>query len=130
MTKAESLADFLRHEIERPPHPGACCRIVDRWITQRTGTSALLRFGRDYTSEEDVERWLHEPGGIVIAVNRVMRACDIKKTKAPQIGDVGLVLHKRRLCMAIKSAAGWISRDDAGMICVPDIALWKAWRID
>jgi hypothetical protein len=127
---AEVLTDFLRHETEREPHPGACCRIVDRWCLRRLGFSLLSRFGREYRTQEDVDRWLKEPGGIAIAVNRVMRANGIGKTKNPQVGDVGLVVHRARPCMAIKAPSGWISRDDDGFICVPDQLLLKAWRIE
>jgi hypothetical protein len=126
---ADELSEFLRHEVSLPPYDGACCRIADKWITQRTGASALRRYGRDFTDGADVEAWLKEPGGITVAVNRVMRACGYQKTKDPQPGDVGLVLHKQRLCMAICAPSGWFSRDESGLILVPHSAVWKAWRI-
>lgn len=124
---AEQLEAFLRREAERAPYPGACCRLVDRWITARTGQSALLRFGRDFETDEDVRRWLSEPGGIAVAVNRVMRACGYPKTKEPKVGDVGLVFHGGLMAMAILTGGGWAGCGDSGLFCVPQH--WKAWSI-
>lgn len=121
--------EFVRLEASLPPYPGACCRMIDKWIRLTSGFSALSRFGRDFETDEDVARWLSEPGGIAVAVNRVMRSAGFQKTKEPQEGDVGLVIHDRRLCMAIKVGAQWFSRNEAGMIGVPLSALWKAWKI-
>jgi hypothetical protein len=124
-----NVTEFVRREASLPPYPGACCRMVDRWICEKTGFSALSRFGRDFRTEEDVKAWLAEPGGIAVAVNRVMRAAGIPKTKDPKPGDVGLVFHKGRLCMAVFDGAMWFSRDENGMIGVPSSALWKAWSL-
>lgn len=124
-----TLDEFLRREASLPPYPGACCRMVDKWIREVTGFSALGRFGRDFHNDEDVRQWLAEPGGIAVAVNRVMRACGYQKTKEPQVGDVGLVVHRERLAMAIRGRDAWLGRDDAGMFCAASGAVWKAWRI-
>lgn len=124
---SDQLAAFLRREAERAPYPGACCRMVDRWITERAGQSALARFGRDFETDEDVRRWLAEPGGIAVAVSRVMRACGYPKTDGPIAGDVGLAFTGGRLAMAIKTPAGWMGRGDEGLFLTP--RHWKAWRI-
>lgn len=124
------VAEFLSAQSHEPPRPGACCRIVDEWILARRGYSALARYGRDYTTDEDVARWLEEPGGMAVAVNRVMRACGIAKTKEPRAGDVGLVVYSGLLRMAIHSGDAWISRDDKGFVAAPIEACWKAWRIE
>lgn len=128
------LDDFIRHEATLPPYPGACCRMVDKWIREVTGFSALSFFGRDFESDEDVERWLAEPGGIAVAVNRVMRKCGFPKTKEPIPGDVGLVVHGAitdvvPLRMAICTKRGWISRSEGGLSLTPLRNAWKAWRI-
>lgn len=123
------LASFLQREMAMPGYAGACCRMVDRWIAQRTGASALARYGRDFETDGEVRSWLAEPGGIAVAVNRVMRACGHAKTKDPRAGDVGLVFHKGRLAMAIRTADGWISRDDEGFQMVEPQRFWKAWSL-
>ena len=121
--------EFLRREAMLPTSPGSCCRMVDDWIRHVTGFSALSRFGRDFRTDEDVARWLAEPGGIAVAVNRVMRSVGFPKTTEPRKGDVGLVFHSGRLCMAIHAGKQWVSRDDSGLIGVPPANLWKAWRL-
>lgn len=130
-----TIEEFIRLEAGLPPYPGACCRVVDKWINERAGFSALRRFGRDFESDGDVALWLSEPGGIAIAVNRVMRACGFKKTKTPEAGDVGLVIHGAvvgnliPMRMAILSHGGWLSRDDVGLALTPAKQFWKAWSI-
>lgn len=130
MANVESLLrEFIAAELARPNYPGACCRIADNWVMTALCFSPLRKAGRDYVTEKDVEAWLAEPGGIAVAVNRVMRKSGFKKTANPQVGDVGLVFHKRRLAMAIRTPAGWLSRDDNGMFVAPLSATWKAWSI-
>jgi hypothetical protein len=124
-----TLPEFVRREAALPPYPGACCRMVDKWIVETCGFSALARFGRDFHTDDDVMRWLAEPGGIAIAVNRVMRSAGFAKTREPVAGDVGLIVVSRRLVMAICAGGNWVGRDENGMICAPRDAFWKAWKI-
>lgn len=130
-----TIEEFIRREVSLPAYPGACCRIVDKWINERAGFSALQKFGRDFESDDDVARWLSEPGGIAVAVNRVMRAGGFKRTKAPEVGDVGLVIHgivvgdAIPMRMAILARQGWFSRDENGLALTPARQFWKAWRI-
>lgn len=124
------VRDFLLAEANTPARPGACCRIVDDWIRVKTGESALARYGRDYATDADVAAWLAEPGGMAVAVNRVLRAAGLQKTSAPRAGDVGLVTYAGLLRMAIHSGDAWISRGDNGMVAAPLSAVWKAWRIE
>lgn len=125
-----AVTEFLAAQTELPPRPGACCRIVDDWIYARLGYSALAKYGREYTTDVDVAVWLAEPGGMAVAVNRVMRACGIAKTKEPRAGDVGLVVYAGLLRMAIHSGKAWISRDEKGFVAAPLTAAIKAWRIE
>lgn len=124
-----TVSEFLRREASLPAYPGACCRMADKWFLERCGFSALSRFGRDFQTDEDVSAWLAEPGGIAVAVNRVMRTSGFKKTTEPREGDAGLIIHQGRLCMALHSGTQWVSRDDRGMIGAPLSATWKAWRV-
>lgn len=124
-----TVHEFVRAEAELPAYPGACCRMVDKWIKHVTGFSALSRFGRDFETDDDVRRWLAEPGGLAVAVNRVMRAGGFNKTRSPASGDVGLIIHGGELCMAIHTGATWVSRGESGMIGAPLGAVWKAWKV-
>jgi hypothetical protein len=124
------ITEFIAAQAGTPPRPGACCRIVDDWIYARLGYSALARYGREYTTNDDVAKWLEEPGGLAVAVNRVMRACGIAKTREPRAGDVGLVAYAGLLRMAIHTGNAWISRDDKGFVAAPLTARLKAWRIE
>nr|WP_244444527.1 hypothetical protein [Nitratireductor basaltis] len=65
-----------------------------------------------------------------MAVNRVMRASGFRKTKEPASGDVGLIIHDGKLCMAIHTGSIWFSRDENGLIGAPLNSVWKAWRIE
>lgn len=103
--------------------------MADRWFTLQMGFSALGRYGRDFGTDAEVDAWLAEPGGIAVAVNRVMRAAGTPRTPTPRLGDVGLALHAERLCMSVFDGRRWYSRDDRGMISMPARACWKAWRI-
>lgn len=103
--------------------------MVDKWIKEATGFSALARFGRDFQTDEDVERWLAEPGGIAVAVNRVMRAGGFPKTGMPIDGDVGLVFHQGVHCMAICAQGHWVGRTESGMFATSMLAMWKAWEV-
>lgn len=129
-----TVDEFVRREASLPPYPGACCRMVDKWIFERTGFSALSKFGRDFDNDQDVKSWLAEPGGIAVAVNRVMKAAGIPKTKDPAKGDVGLVFQRQddgqpRLCMGLHTGRSWMSRDETSLIGIRLDLVWKAWRI-
>jgi len=124
------VRDFLATEAQAAPRPGACCRIVDDWIMAKTGVSALAAYGRDYVTDDDVEAWLSEHGGLAVAVNRVMRMAGYRKTKHPRAGDVGLIVYAGSLRMAIHSGDAWISRDERGFVAAPLSTVLKSWRIE
>lgn len=125
-----TIEEFIAAEAALPAYPGACCRMADKWFAARTGFSALASYGRDFETEDDVQEWLAEPGSIAVAVNRVMRSSGCSKTGTPRKGDVGLVVHDSKLCMAIHAGDCWVSRDDGGLIGAPLSAVWKAWRVE
>lgn len=124
-----TIDEFLRREVSLPGYPGACCRMADKWVVEALGFSPLREFGRDFETDADVRRWLAEPGGIAVAFNRVMRANGFRKTKEPQVGDVGLGFRGEQLCAVIKGPLGWVGRDDDGLFTIPACALWKAWKV-
>lgn len=122
--------EFARAQIATPRRPGECVRMVDDWIAHRTGRSPLARYGRDFTTDEDVEQWLAEPGSLAVAVNRGMRALGFKRTKEPREGDVGLVVINAILYGAINIGQGWFTRGPNGFVFAPATKLWRAWRIE
>lgn len=125
------VTEFVRSEAALPFAWGErdCSTTADRWVRQVTGFSPLARFGRVYKTEIEAREWLREPGGIAVAVNRVMRSCGFQKTAEPKAGDVGLVIWGGRLFVGIHSGVAWFSRDENGLIGAPLDAVWKAWRI-
>lgn len=121
---------FIAAEMEKPFRWGEtdCASTADRWVRQITGLSPLARFGRVHRNEPDGRQWLAETP-LPIAVNRVMRIAGFTKTTEPQLGDVGLVPCNDQLCVAIRAARFWFSRNEAGLIGVPLNDFWKAWRV-
>lgn len=123
-----NVQEFILNEMERQ-YPGQCCRMVDNWIRERAGFSALRRYGRNFRTEDEVQEWISEFGGIAVAVNRVMRACGFRRTTEPQEGDIGLVFYGGLLYMAIHAGSVWVARNESGMVGAPLACGWKAWRI-
>lgn len=127
-----TVDEFISAELSRPFAWGKsdCAAMADRWVQAVAGFSPMDIFGRRHSDEAEALEWLREPGSIAVAVNRVMRAAGFQKTRDPRTGDVGLVFHEGRLCVAILAGSVWVCRDEAGLIGVPPAALWKAWRIE
>lgn len=125
------LTAFLRAEIAKPFVWGAtdCAATADRWVELAAGRSPLSIYGRSYSGREEAEQWLAERGGIAIALCRVMRASGFARAQEPQSGDVGLIVHKAKLCVAIHAGRLWFSRDETGFIGAPLGCAWKAWRV-
>jgi len=65
-----------------------------------------------------------------VAVNRVMRGAGFPKTNDPKPGDVGLIVHNGKLCVAVNTGECWFSHDENGLIGAPLNAVWKAWSIE
>lgn len=126
-----TIEEFIAAEAAKPFAWGTsdCASTADRWVWTQTGFSPLTAYGRVHKSEFEAREWLSCPGGLAVAVNRVMRACGFEKTKAPQLGDVGLVMSAGRLCVAIHAGRFWFSRDEDGLIGAPLDSVWKTWRI-
>lgn len=125
------IADFVAAEAQKPFRWGEtdCASTADRWINLETGKSPLAQAGLIYRDEYDATALLIERGGFPVIVNRAMKLVGFEKTDAPQTGDVGLILHNRKMCLAIHAETFWFSRDESGLIGVPLDAIWKAWRI-
>lgn len=125
------IAEFVSAEAFKPFRWGEtdCASTADRWISLKTGQSPLAQAGLVYRDEYDATALLIERGSFPVVVNRALKQVGFEKTAAPRTGDVGLILHKRKLCLAIHAEAVWFSRDETGLIGAPLEAIWKAWRI-
>ncbi|MBR7653291.1 hypothetical protein KCX83_13265 [Brucella oryzae] len=125
------IIEFLSTEAQKPFRWGVsdCVSTTDRWIRLCTGLSPLAWVKRDYVSADEAERILADRGGLAVLVNRAMRGVGIAKTDDPQTGDVGLIIHNGKLCMAVHTGDCWFSHDEHGFIGAPLNAVWKAWRI-
>lgn len=127
-----TVDEYILQETAKPFVFGQtdCATTADRWMRGIVGFSLLSHFGREIKNDADAKAWLQSPGGIAVGVNRVMRAAGMKKTKDPQKGDVGLIVHEGKLCVAIHAGTFWFSRHEGGFIGAPLAAVWKAWRIE
>ncbi|MCV9965449.1 hypothetical protein OIU34_26580 [Pararhizobium sp. BT-229] len=126
-----TIETFISREMEKPFawRVTDCCATADRRVEEIVGFSPLQRFGRDYPDEASARAWLSEPGGIAVAVNRVMRLSGFKKVDQPHVDDIGLIIFAGRMMAAIWTGAVWFSRDEGGFIGAPLEAAWKIWRI-
>ncbi len=128
---SDMLKNFLSDEANRPFSWGFsdCVSTVDRWILACTGLSPLAWVDREYSDADGAASILADRGGLAVLVNRAMRSQGFIKTGKPVTGDVGLIFHNEKLCMAIHAGNCWFSHDEHGLIGAPLSAVWKAWRI-
>lgn len=125
------IADFISAEVQKPFRWGEtdCVSTANRWVENTTGLSPLDWVGRHYLNEFEAMQILQAHGGLALLVNRSMRAVGIVKTNDPHVGDVGLIIHLGKLCMAVHAGGFWFSHDQNGLIGAPLNAIWKAWRV-
>lgn len=125
------LARFLLQETAKPFRWGEtdCAATADRWVLTARGVSPLRLYGRVHLDAGDAHAWLSERGGLAAAVPRVMRAAGLQRTAKLQAGDVGLVRLADRLCVAIWTGAVWFSRDESGLLGIPEACTRKAWSV-
>jgi len=126
------IADYVASEAQKPFRWGEtdCISTADRWVNICTGISPLARSGFGYSNSKQAASILTCRGLLPILVNRAMRLSGFEKTDAPLTGDVGLIIHKQKMCMAIHTGQFWFSHDETGLIGAPLEAIWKAWRIE
>lgn len=125
------LSEFLRRELVKPYHDGKtdCSNTADRWVQLNRGFSPLGRYGRPVNNTKDVQEWLSERFGLAGAALRVMRLSGLERTVTPQAGDIGLVIIKREICMAIFTGRVWFSRNERGVMLGKADAFVRAWSV-
>ncbi len=127
-----TVDEFIRAEVSRPFAWGEtdCASTADRWVRLIAGFSPMAAYGRKHGGEDDARAWLQEPGGIAVAMNRVMRKAGFVKTKDPQPGDIGLLLLDRQtMAVAILGSRMWFAPAENGTHSRPPAHFWKAWKI-
>lgn len=129
----QTFDEFIRSEIEKPFVWGEtdCCSTANRWVHKVTGKSPLDIYGRKHSNEEGARKWLSENGGIVTAINNVMKSAEIPETKRPFCGDIGIIIiYENMACMALNTKNSWFTRNESGIIVAPHtVHVLKAWKI-
>lgn len=125
------LKEFIQEELQKTFEWGKtdCCSTADRWIFLNSGISPMYEAGFIFSTETEADAILNEYGNIFFASIHGMSI--FKMTKKPIEGDVGLVkIFKGEACLAIKMENGWFSRNEEGIMIIPENAVFmKAWKI-
>lgn len=126
-----ALSEFLEHELAKPYRDGEtdCSNTADRWVQLNRGFSPLGEYGRPVRNTQDVQGWLSERFGLAGAALRVMRLSGLERTLKPQAGDIGLVIIKKEICMAIFTGRVWFSRNERGVMLGKADAFVRAWSV-
>jgi hypothetical protein len=124
-----TLPEFVQAESAKPFRLGStdCAHFVADWVKARTGRDALAVFG-------GLDR---DTGSGLVARKRLLRSffegcrsIGLARTDHPKPGDVGVIRCGGRHHCAIKSANGWVFRDEAGVVFaapvfVKPLMCWK-----
>jgi len=94
-----------------------CTRACATWIKERTGVDVFAAYGRDYTPAE-AAKWLAEPGGLPIAMRKVMRSCGFAQTRKPQTGDIGSLSSPHHHVAAIRGRHEWLWLSPGGIVAI------------
>lgn len=108
-----------------------CARACAAWIKERTGVDVFAAYGRSYNAA-DAAKWLAEPGGLPIAMRKVLRTCGFAQTKKPRIGDIGVLANEAMAFAAIRGGTSWLWLSPSGGLGSVDAGLVTprfAWRL-
>jgi hypothetical protein len=103
-----------------------CTMMCDRWVRLQRGVSPVEAGPILYSDRDTAFAVLPRLPQIM---NRAMRLAGLKKTAAPQVGDVGLVVFGSRIGPALHAGTHWITRHEDGFMAAPLANVWKAWSI-
>lgn len=125
------LAEFLRQASTQLFCYGKtdCANMVDGCVRQETGISPLETVAYKYVNDYEGRVIISEHGGLARATSKAMRRSGFKRTKSPQVGDVGVIEMFGRECVAIFDGEFWIGRDHTGIPTDPRARVIAAWRI-
>ncbi|MGL5936974.1 MAG: DUF6950 family protein [Cetobacterium sp.] len=87
-----------------------CAMVAAVWVKALTGKNPMQ------TVQTPYNELLNKPGGLPIAVARVMRAAGFKRTKNPVVGDIGVLFGGAIATTAIKGSNAWIWLDSSGRV--------------
>lgn len=129
---AARLADYLANlDRSRPAHCGA---FLCGWVAEATGQHPAPGVG-DLTTHQWA-RLLRRSGGLVRLLSERGAQRGATLTKAPQPGDVGVVMaptcerrgRVRPVC-AIRTAKGWAIWSGTGGLMAAPVQALRAWRV-
>lgn len=128
----QTLEAFIAAERERPFVWGEtdCASTFDRWLKNVRGYSPVERFIGGYRTQQEAQEIIRRDQNFLFAMLRVAELDGGVETDDPQPGDVGIIVYgKMRACAAIRTATGWFSREEDGIIEAPaDVRVIKAWK--
>lgn len=124
------MQDFIASILAEPFQWGRtdCCSIADRWVEMQTRKSPSRMAGYIYETELEAMQIMNAAGGMSSMIDGAMSGAGFQRTHLARLGDVGLVLYERQLCMSIRSGIGWFSRNERGVILVKKPAV-RAWAV-
>lgn len=127
-----TLDEFIAAERVKPFAWGTtdCASTFDRWLENIRGYSPVARFLGRYHDEASAQAIIAKHQNFLFAMLHIAQLDGGIETVDPQPGDVGIIVAGRmRAAAAIRTATGWFTRDEQGIIEAPANArVIKAWK--
>jgi hypothetical protein len=134
-----ALGDYLAEAGRRPwnhgDKPGPkhdCCTFISDWCIACGYPDPMAFIRGDYTTEAEANELVRSKG-LQRLVARGFRDIGLKRTRAPQSGDVGvlrrLTVDGANVVCAIRSGERWVTLIERGLIVDPGGDLVRAWRV-
>lgn len=107
-----------------------CINWLSPWLKMRLGFDPLETYAARCTSPIRAERIVRAMGGVVAGLDRIFAESGVKRTAAPEVGDVGIVEHFQRgqqiMLSGINCGERWAVRlaDGVGMVRRDHVAAW------
>jgi hypothetical protein len=113
---AQDLTTFLRLAAERDfePRKWDCGLWIGDWVAARTGTDPCPEL-RDLTTSA----WTNHAMRLPPLVRKLANRAGLKRTFAPQPGDIGVVRYGQAFYGVIKSRLGWAALSSHGVASGP-----------
>lgn len=95
-----------------------CAHTADGWLVANGKPSAITGSAYDFDTEAGAEA-LMARRSLPVMVARVMRAAGYKTTKAPEVGDIGVLAFPEKdgtkVVCAVRGKSLWLFRSDTGI---------------